>query len=271
MKKIFEFKVFDIVNNKDNQEFLDKVKRQNPDLYGQFVSIIGNKGLKTAIEKYEYYDPDYWKTINKKIKKEKSTETKEQENERLLALYDTEIKMVNAVLQNSVLKQFEKFIKGNRRIIEYMNSAGANKQYTNLFLKTLKRPKELRYKLYSAIATDRLSWTQESKFSTFDENEHRINRIIDIDQFFNLQDSKLTYSIFFNMPEEWFMPSSDSKKRQEFLGQRNNMISDLRKTHVDKEQIYEALAKFSALLDEGVYQDWYKEWEMRRDAKKYNL
>ena len=59
MKRILEYKVFDILKNKENENFLDKVKKENPDLYSKFLNIIGNKGLEIAKQKYQEYYPEF--------------------------------------------------------------------------------------------------------------------------------------------------------------------------------------------------------------------
>jgi len=105
MKKIFEFKTFDVVNNPDNQEFLRKVRDQNPNLYSRFVSLIGNKGLEVAKDKYKDYDPDYWKIRNKQLEKKKKQVNKEKRKEIALEILAPQITMINAVLKISPLKK----------------------------------------------------------------------------------------------------------------------------------------------------------------------
>ena len=48
MKRLFEFRVYDIIKDDNNREFLNKVKDENPELYDRFMSLIGNKGLEIA-------------------------------------------------------------------------------------------------------------------------------------------------------------------------------------------------------------------------------
>jgi len=76
MKRLFEFKVYDILQDKDNEKFLDKVKKENPDLYTRFLNIVGNKGLDVAKEKYKEFDPVLVKIQQQKDKDEKALEKK---------------------------------------------------------------------------------------------------------------------------------------------------------------------------------------------------
>ena len=58
----------------DETEFLKMVKEQNPDLYNRFFSLVKNRGLEIAKEKYKEFDPIYQKQLKRK---EKSLKTKE--------------------------------------------------------------------------------------------------------------------------------------------------------------------------------------------------
>ena len=42
MKKLLEYRVFDLLKDPDNEKFLSKVKTENPDLYVQFTSYYSN-------------------------------------------------------------------------------------------------------------------------------------------------------------------------------------------------------------------------------------
>ncbi len=72
MKKILEYRVFDLLKDKDNEKFLDKVKKENPDMYAKFLNLVGNKGLEVAKQKYQEYDPEYVE-LKKQEEKEKKT------------------------------------------------------------------------------------------------------------------------------------------------------------------------------------------------------
>jgi len=82
MKKLLEFRAFDILKDEKNQEFLKKIKTENPDLYSTFVNIIGKKGLEIAKQKYEPYDPEYKKILKEKEKK-RCRRKKKAKNKRI--------------------------------------------------------------------------------------------------------------------------------------------------------------------------------------------
>ncbi|MCF7866773.1 hypothetical protein K9L67_06030 [Candidatus Woesearchaeota archaeon] len=70
MKILFEFRVYDIMKDESNRKFLNKVKDENPELYGRFMSLVGNKGLEIAKQKYKQYDPIEIDEIKRKEKRE---------------------------------------------------------------------------------------------------------------------------------------------------------------------------------------------------------
>ena len=91
MKKLLEFGVFDILKDPKNEEFLDKVKKENRDLYPQFLNILKRKGLEVAMKEYEPHDPNYIKIMQKRDKK--ITGTKSGCHDHVLSdtptIYDT--------------------------------------------------------------------------------------------------------------------------------------------------------------------------------------
>ena len=56
MNTIFEYH---IVGNSSETEFMDKVKTENPDMTDRFRSLMKNKGLEYAKDKYKDFDPAF--------------------------------------------------------------------------------------------------------------------------------------------------------------------------------------------------------------------
>ena len=71
MNRILEYRVFDLLKDPENEKFLDKVKKENPDEYNRFLNLVGNKGLEVAKQKYQIYDPEYKKQKEAEEKAEK--------------------------------------------------------------------------------------------------------------------------------------------------------------------------------------------------------
>ena len=46
-------------NNENANIFLDKVKKENPEMFVKFLNIVKNKGLDIAIGKYNEFDKEY--------------------------------------------------------------------------------------------------------------------------------------------------------------------------------------------------------------------
>jgi hypothetical protein len=71
MRKIYEYRVFDILKVPENEKFLAKVKKENPDLYTKFLNLVGNKGIEKTKEIYVDYDPEVVKKREAKKKKKR--------------------------------------------------------------------------------------------------------------------------------------------------------------------------------------------------------
>jgi hypothetical protein len=277
MKRLFEFNVFDLMKDKGTETFLRKVKEENPDEYGHFVTIVGNKGLEVAKERYQDYDPNYWKEQAKKEKENKlinKRENKKEEikrkGEEMLILLDSKIKMVNALLENTILNGFLKFINGDKNIKNFLDGYKAKKKYKNLFVSLLKKPIILKYRLYNDTI-DTLSFEHSEYNFDYDERDS-IKKIIEISQHFNFATNKLTYSIYFSMPDIGSnLSKQDNTKKRQYIGERNKLIYNLRKIGITKNEVIEQLEKLSNALSEELYDDWYKEWEFKNDTNKYNL
>jgi len=46
-------------SDENSNIFLDKVKKENPEMFAKFLNIVKNKGLDIAIEKYKEFDKEY--------------------------------------------------------------------------------------------------------------------------------------------------------------------------------------------------------------------
>ena len=283
MRKIFEFKAFDVVSNHENQEFLKKVKTQNPDLYSRFVSLIGNKGLVVAMDKYNEYDPEWIKNQYKVKKKEKRKEDKEQKNEDILKKLKPEITMVNSILKTSALKNdVLDFIQNDEVISNYFKFCGIKKQYKNLFLKDLKKPVQLFSKIdkrynFRILMIDKLDfvdtpmgdWTISGAFYGDEENSSR--RYLEINQSIKFTNNELTFTIIPSFPEDYNeedLIKKDREREREFIVDRNKYINvELKRYGINKKELFNMLKEFSYTLSD----DYYDEWIMKRDANKYNL
>jgi hypothetical protein len=289
MRKIFEFKAFDVVNNPENEEFLKKVKKQNPDLYSRFVSIIGNKGLEAAKDKYKQYDPEWLKNRYKVQKREKNKESKEQKKEEALKYLKPKMEIVQSILDNTYLKTLEKQIFNDPLIGSYLKSYGARKQYKNEFLNLLKKPLRLGNELRRTFNLDRLNFIIkdypdfdfDDDFDYFD-GEKRESSIIQIyqncvfepDPNFETLGTKLSYIIKFNLPRLYnkkLLSKVDKDKDLEFIETRRLICDSLSKgvSHrVYQEELNDIIFnKFKSTLTDEFYEDW----QLQQNVNKYNL
>lgn len=277
MKKIYEFKVFDILQNEENVKFLDKVKKENPDLYTKFLNLIGNKGLDAAKERYHDYEPEY---VKKKIEREKKIsaaekkkmreEEKESEKQEVLDKHKEIINEIETAIFWSDIKDIENVISKDKNIQEYLKSCNVRKSRENNFNKTLnKSASSIEYELKSSSTLlETVYYKTKSFFSYwYDENK----TIINLQHYYNKREKKSHFSIHINLFDEPVI-SVDINKEEEFITDRNKYISSkLNKYGVSTKDIIDSINKLSLLLTDSVYQEWYKDWELKKDTEKYNL
>jgi hypothetical protein len=277
MKKILEYRVFDLLKDKDNEKFLDKVKKENPDMYAKFLNLVGNKGLEVAKQKYQEYDPEYVE-LKKQEEKEKKLElkrlrTKEGKIEarnKILDKYSKEINEYNDILQNSYLKKLEQQIKNNKVLNDYLVSSRAKKSYTNLFNQQLKKPEKLvRYFGYD-LKIDSLIY-ERNTFS-WEYESYKKRESIHIIQYYNIKDNNFKYQIYFNFPLTWWdidynLPKFDSNKESEFIDARNDAINKFKKSGLTRTELETIIMKVTYLLSD----ECYEKWKFQQDTNKYNL
>jgi hypothetical protein len=73
---------FEDLRTTESKEFLDKVKQENPEQIVRFLSLIKNKGLEIAKEKYIEIDPEVLKQKKVELSKEKAKESRKDWYER---------------------------------------------------------------------------------------------------------------------------------------------------------------------------------------------
>jgi len=271
MRKILEYRVFDLLKDKDNEKFLNKVKKENRDLYAKFLTILGNKGLEVAKKEYEYYDPNYVKIQKEKEKaqsaiqkKEKSKEFKEEMRKIGLDLIKDEVDEVEDILDKTVLKSIIKRINSDVSISTYLKSCGAKKQYKNEFLDIIKHPQNISLSRSFIIDSLRYGSQRDQYWDTGAVNH------IKIIQYYNLSSKELTYSINFDMSYESI--GIDSNKEMTFIRDRDRFISTLNKYSINIQELNDILFnKLSSVLSEDTYRRWFADWEIKQDTNKYNI
>ena len=289
MKKLLEFGVFDILKDPKNEEFLDKVKKENRDLYPQFLNILKRKGLEVAMKEYETHDPNYIKIMQKRDKKEKALinkhrtkEFKEEVYKTILASHKEKTDEIQKVLSSTILKNLGNSIDKFKNISEYLTGCKTKKQYTNKFNEILKHPLRISYELdREDINIDSLSFLS-TYYNYYDGERDQTNVMIRIEQFYSLKDKKSTFSIYYGLyPEgdfdeydKWstYIPTIDAKKVVGYLYSRKKYAKEHFNIEKGKlNEIYESLSKLDVLLDEEFYNKWFEDYDMKQNAKKYNI
>ena len=273
MRKIFEFKVFDILQDKENVKFLDKVKKENSELYTKFLNLIGNKGLDVAKEKYQDYDPEYRKRLEEEekelkrhIKKIGRKKFKEEQDDRILKKYEPEITEIESKFYPSKLYDINTYINKNENISNYFNDVVVKMKYVDDFDKLLKTPEKLDYVLYGNFHIDTIIYG----LNRFNVHNDKLVWLLKIHQYYNLKTKKLTYTIHFDTDvfDAYYTPNIDKDKNVDFLYDRNSKIENLGKSStIDIESVYAILDKYSNMLSDKYYNDW----KVINDTSKYNI
>lgn len=278
MKKIYEFKVFDILQDKENEIFLDKVKKENPDLYTKFLNLIGNKGLDVAKERYQDYDPEYKKQQLEELKKLTSADKKRIREEKqiearnkVLNKYKDVIEEIEDVIFSYELQDFENKISNDKNIQEYLKSCKVRKSRENNFNLILKKSAlSLERNLsYRNINIESIKYV--SKMFDYNYWKDNVSKVIIITHNYNPEEKKSNFDIHFNLYDESFL-SVDKNKIEEFLEERAiYAVKKLSKFNVSKKEIFDSLDRLSLLLSNEYYNKWYEDWKFKKDTEKYNL
>jgi len=274
MKKIFEFKVFDILQDKENVKFLDKVKKENSELYTKFLNLIGNKGLNIAKQKYEEFDPEYRKKLDiiekerinhiKKIGREKF---KEEENDRILKEYDSEITDIQNKMYSSELYNIMLYISKDKNISKYFNSAKIKSRYVDVFDKLIRKTNNFTKDTYGYFEIDNINFNSAHIKNVY---TGKIPNFISIHQFYNLRTKLFKYSIIFNeylFDSNIFLQNIDKNKNKKFIADREYKIEELKKFFIFKNELYKTIDDFSNLLSD----EYYNEWSIINDTSKFNI
>jgi len=268
MKRLLEFKIYDILKDADNEKFLNKVKKENPDLYSKFLNLVGNKGLKIAKEKYVEYDPE---TIKKREEEEKAERArlkqigrkkdKEERESIILKKYEKEIREIKYILNTPDLQLISNKIKSNSVLSKLLK--GCKKQYESTFKKMISNP--IKLNLYGDVKIDTLKYNTISWW--YEKTSHSFLTII---RYYNLRDKKISYSLKFNFPFDYTL--GVVAKESEFLTSRNKYIENLNGYELDEKELNERLfKKLPYVLSEEVREKWMEEYELRQTSNKYNL
>ena len=273
MRKIFEFRVFDILQDKENVKFLDKVKKDNPELYNKFLNLIGNKGLIIAKEKYMEFEPEYKKKMAEKEKKRKdnikkieSKEAKKNYYEKILIDYESEITDIRNKMYSSELFNIDLYISKDKNISKYFNSTKIKSRYVDVFDKLIRKTNNFTKDTYGYFEIDNINFNSTHFKNIF---TGKIPNFISIHQFYNLRTKLFKYSIIFNedlFDSNIFLQNIENKNKK-FIADREYKIEELKKFFIFKNELYKTIDDFSNLLSD----EYYNEWKIINDTDKFNI
>ncbi|MCF7796061.1 hypothetical protein K9M42_03125 [Patescibacteria group bacterium] len=251
--KLFEYRASEILKDEENSKFLYKVKDENPNLYSRFLSIVGNKGINIAKQKYSQYDPEEIKIRNRKIKKEEKRRIKEDSQKKFLEKYSGIIKKLNDELQTSPLKRILQFIKTEPKLKHW------KKKYKKILNINNKFKFEIDIK-FGTISLDQVELFPPTMFKDFEEfgsESLTIKRkaVLKNNEFFEFK-----YSVMFNFEYDYF---NDNK----FEIDKFEKISKLNTYNLTFDDLKEILEKFKYYMS----QKYYKDWKIEQEINKYNL
>jgi len=257
MKKIYEFRVYDIMKDDNNREFLNKVKDENPELYDRFMSLVGNKGLEIAKQKYVQYDPEEIKKVEKESKRNKKIAQKQRKKQNyhdyIMNEYGDVFREVTEYLKTSPLKGILNIVTQEKNL----------KRWKKLYRTgDLKLSNSMITSFSPSKPIDKINITPRI-YKNMDVVEFREDSV-KIYQYVNLSRDKQSiigyyFSIRFDFELDFIGDDFDIEK--------NNKINELRRSSIDLEGLKEILEMFKYYMS-----DKYKEdWKIEQEVGKYNL
>lgn len=116
MKNLIESIVKNILKESEEEySFLKKVQVENPSLYSRFYSIVKNKGLEVAKEKYKEYDPELIKQKEKEKAKLDKQITKIEKDSKAYGELNLFIEFLNNIRKKySINKNIANELKSNK-------------------------------------------------------------------------------------------------------------------------------------------------------------
>lgn len=277
MKRILEYSVFDILKDKENVKFLDKIKKENPDLYPKFLNILKNKGLDVAKEKYQIHSPEYKKQQKeldkeeaRERRKEKTEEGKEEIRKKIKTEFKSELEKIDELLIDSTLKSIIIKFENSKKISELLRENYCKKYYKKLFSKYDKSPKNLYDRLKSkflSIELDKLEYIGEY-YSYLDY--YKI-KPISIEQMYSSKQNNSYFNIRLNLKadyEEEYNPYGDVIADALFVNYRNKYINKVVSDNsLSEKELYESIDK----LEYALSNEFKEDWKMKNTASKFNL
>lgn len=284
MKKIFEFKVFDVLQDAENVKFLDKVKKENPNLYNKFLNLIGNKGLSVAKDKYKEFEPEYVKKQQELEKIEKSRlnkllnkQKKEEEKENILNKYKNEIDKIENYVYDLTIYDIEKYINNDKNIINYFKKLGDKKSKTkNEFNDYLKNTKKLEEFFLQKEKTKKDFFSSRIKLNSLnytikqlDNYDTTNSKIISIDRYLDIYDN-IIYTLYINFesPYDNFWIITKYDKEEEYYDDIKKYANNLSLYEfINIDELYKKIDLLSYILSD----EYYEEWKIKKNAEKYNI
>lgn len=252
MKRLFEFRVYDIMKDEDNRKFLSKVKDENPDIYDRFMSLIGNKGLEIAKQKYKQYDPVEIAERSRRKTKEEKEKVKEEALRKKEEKFGRISYEIYEYLETSPLKSILPILRKEKNLTSWI------KKYKTLF----KGPNSFNLRTSGwrdnvwHIDVDEFNYLRSAYMKELDENVSvKIKQTLTIN---NNKIEKSRFNVSFNY-EGFF---------DKFENDRAVKIEQLNSyKYVSFEEVKKLLEKFKYYMS-----DKYKEdWKIEQEAGKYNL
>jgi hypothetical protein len=205
LKNILESIIINrLTESEDEYNFLKKVKTENPELYARFHSIVRNKSLDIAIEKYKEYDPEM---IKQKGKEQKKLERQISKLERQAQAY-SELKdfmdIINYMKKNySINKGVSMFFKSLKNNILKFNSYKTKDNINPLYEK---RPNNLKRYVDNGLKIPLETTEIFNKFDRYDFGDG--GDTIKIKSYIDTKKSELYFDIYFYFYPEIFLDKS---------------------------------------------------------------
>lgn len=266
MNTIFEYH---IVGNSSETEFMDKVKTENPDMTDRFRSLMKNKGLEYAKDKYKDFDPAVIKERTRLKRLDDKRKTKGNYEEELRIKYKDAINDIRDLIYEYSLKKIADQFKRNPRLKSFLRGWEYTNKIGNLIrnIEKFKRDYDHNYWMDIEKLVLCTSNKKDKEFSISEEDTITLEMILGKPS----TEKRISYNINFDMYEHDYdtqFSTSDGLTPKGYIEWRNIKINDLSRKRencgLSHYQLLKVLNEFSDLMKPDSIELFNKEMAMKR-------
>lgn len=171
IRKIIYEAISDIYTD-EGREFLEKVNKENPDLYDKFKTILASKGLEKAHERYVEYDPAEIKRKKREGEKQERFKAKMKKIDVLDDLYKSEMNHIRSIIFNNKFGlEVSKFIAQFKFMKPYLRNIYVDNLFGKKIPNSIKFDEYIRHRRQIPVLKLTFSSLKKSQAKEFGEDK----------------------------------------------------------------------------------------------------